>query len=345
MVLLIGAGLLGRSLLHLQRVSLGFQTENVMQLSVTGAPRNLRPPEQVQFFQAARKSQLAAMPGVESLGATCVPPYDYDPRASVPSVSGDEHEARPDEILCDRMAKRHARLFPEHWGCASRAEADSKRRRRRAIAPSQLLARSFCAEALAGRRPNWKTYLAHSSPADYGRGGGWRRCGRARPIARSRPIAGALLPGRSGAVSLYDISGSGRARRRLGHSVTRRSCVLNNAPAPTVPAARPKAAIIDPSRRPRTATFYNVNTHCVCASGCHPVRQRHLWNRCILCGGALIGDGESALAARRGTQRSVMRIVVMEGAEACMHWARDRCNQRGSVLQNNRNPSVRHAAN
>jgi len=67
-LLLVGAGLMVKSLLHLNNVSLGFETHNVMAMRMVLPEARYRSPEsRLRFFQEL-ESRVAAMPGVEAVG-------------------------------------------------------------------------------------------------------------------------------------------------------------------------------------------------------------------------------------------------------------------------------------
>jgi len=72
-VLLIGAGLLGRSFAKLQRVPPGFDMRGVLQLVVT-APNDLPRDQRAQFFRRIEEA-LSSVPGAVSVGATSIAPY------------------------------------------------------------------------------------------------------------------------------------------------------------------------------------------------------------------------------------------------------------------------------
>ncbi len=71
-VLVVGAGLLVKSLIALHDVDLGFQPENVLVMKATGV-RSLQ--ENTAFFRDV-VSRISAVPGVVAVGATSIPPGD-----------------------------------------------------------------------------------------------------------------------------------------------------------------------------------------------------------------------------------------------------------------------------
>jgi predicted permease len=72
-VLLIGAGLLIKSLMSLHRTDLGFRPENVLVVKATG----VRSRAENDAFFAQLISRVAALPGVAAAGATSIPPGDF----------------------------------------------------------------------------------------------------------------------------------------------------------------------------------------------------------------------------------------------------------------------------
>ncbi|HVP69757.1 MAG TPA: ABC transporter permease, partial [Gemmatimonadaceae bacterium] len=95
-VLLIGAGLLGRSFLRLQQVPTGFATEHILQLTVT-APNDMPKPDRPAFFDKIERA-LAVVPGVTSIGASSVPPYSPGAVTRTQFLA-EGHEARQDEFF------------------------------------------------------------------------------------------------------------------------------------------------------------------------------------------------------------------------------------------------------
>ena len=75
LVLLVGAGLLVRSLNRLQAVDPGFNAQNLLTVRVTlPAARYQEEPKRIAFFQRAI-AQMKAIPGVEAAGAINTPPF------------------------------------------------------------------------------------------------------------------------------------------------------------------------------------------------------------------------------------------------------------------------------
>ncbi|HYY58646.1 MAG TPA: ABC transporter permease, partial [Pyrinomonadaceae bacterium] len=69
LVLLVGAGLLVRTLIQLQRAELGFNPQNLLTLSITFPPRYFAEEQRALFYTEVLE-RVAAAPGVESVAAT-----------------------------------------------------------------------------------------------------------------------------------------------------------------------------------------------------------------------------------------------------------------------------------
>ncbi len=69
LVLLIGAGLMMKSFLQLQRVNPGFNPQNVVALPVTLPAKKYPQPQQASNFYQELTTRLAALPGVQAVGA------------------------------------------------------------------------------------------------------------------------------------------------------------------------------------------------------------------------------------------------------------------------------------
>jgi putative ABC transport system permease protein len=67
-IVLVGAGLLIRSLIRLQQVDPGFDAENVLGLRLILFPAGYRQPEPVIAFYEQLRQRLAALPGVQAVG-------------------------------------------------------------------------------------------------------------------------------------------------------------------------------------------------------------------------------------------------------------------------------------
>jgi putative ABC transport system permease protein len=67
-VLLVGAGLLVRSLVHLQNTSPGFNAQNVLTMSIFLPVDKYSTPEKTTAFLRQLETSVAALPGVESFG-------------------------------------------------------------------------------------------------------------------------------------------------------------------------------------------------------------------------------------------------------------------------------------
>ncbi len=106
MVLVLGAGLLGRSLLALTRIDPGFETRNVLTAQLQLPQATYTTPEQMVAFYRELTTRLAALPGVEGAGAIRIIPLTrtigdwsitiegqpFDPRAN---PNGDWQIATP----------------------------------------------------------------------------------------------------------------------------------------------------------------------------------------------------------------------------------------------------------
>ena len=107
-LLLIGAGLLVRSLVRLQNVSPGFDSHNILTMRVD-LPREKYPtPEKAGSFYQQLESRLAGLPGVESVGLISELPLSGQPNDMPYTVEG-RPPASPDQEFDDdfRRVNRH----------------------------------------------------------------------------------------------------------------------------------------------------------------------------------------------------------------------------------------------
>ena len=89
MVLLAGAGLLISSFVRLRSVPTGFESQNVLTMSVTLSPDVYRTAQQLKTFHAEMLSRIAPLPGVVAVGAVNWLPF------SGMRVGGDYYAGSP----------------------------------------------------------------------------------------------------------------------------------------------------------------------------------------------------------------------------------------------------------
>ena len=94
-VLLVGAGLLARSFVRLQRVPVGFKLDGVLQMTIA-APNDMPREGRGAYFHQI-ESALAAVPGVDSVGASSVAPFSGSNTRTQFLAEG--HDATPDDYF------------------------------------------------------------------------------------------------------------------------------------------------------------------------------------------------------------------------------------------------------
>jgi putative ABC transport system permease protein len=87
-VLLVGAGLLIRSLIRLQNVHPGFDAENVLTLRIDLSQKKYDKPEKTAAFFSQLETRVAALPGVEAVGMTTELPLSGQPNDLGFTVAG-----------------------------------------------------------------------------------------------------------------------------------------------------------------------------------------------------------------------------------------------------------------
>jgi len=78
MMLLVGAGLLGKSLYRLLHVDLGFEPDHLATLRVAGPDAEYRKPEQAAELGRAVVNRISALPGVQSVAITTILPVTFN---------------------------------------------------------------------------------------------------------------------------------------------------------------------------------------------------------------------------------------------------------------------------
>jgi predicted permease len=79
LVLLVGSGLLARSVLNLRRVDPGYDTRDLLTFQVAPRPELYPSAEEAAAFHRAFMDRIAALPGVQSVGAVANLPLDESP--------------------------------------------------------------------------------------------------------------------------------------------------------------------------------------------------------------------------------------------------------------------------
>jgi putative ABC transport system permease protein len=121
-VLAVGAGLLGKSLVHLMNVDPGFDPHNVLTLKtyVYGS-RYQKPEAEINYYEQAF-ARLRATPGIESVAMTSLLPFtDFDragfhvrdrrPAHDSEDPSADRYSVTPDYFRVMRISLKRGRLF------------------------------------------------------------------------------------------------------------------------------------------------------------------------------------------------------------------------------------------
>jgi predicted permease len=78
MTLLVGAGLLGKSLYRLLHVDLGFEPDHLATLRVAGPDAEYRKPEQAAALGREVVNRISALPGVQSVAITTILPVTFN---------------------------------------------------------------------------------------------------------------------------------------------------------------------------------------------------------------------------------------------------------------------------
>ena len=115
-VLLVGAGLLGKSLYRLLHVEVGFQPDHLATVAVELSPTAY--PKDAQRSEAAQKisDRLTNLPGVRSVGVTSVLPVSYNGdtvwiRVAGHPYNGEHNEVNEREVSAGFFNTIHARLL------------------------------------------------------------------------------------------------------------------------------------------------------------------------------------------------------------------------------------------
>jgi macrolide transport system ATP-binding/permease protein len=97
-VLLVGAGLLGKSFYHLLHVELNFQPDHLATLSVALPEKTYTKEEQIVAARRELLNRIAAQPGVTSVAATSVLPVTYNGNTDWIRFVGREYNGEHNEV-------------------------------------------------------------------------------------------------------------------------------------------------------------------------------------------------------------------------------------------------------
>ncbi|MEX2583176.1 MAG: ABC transporter permease [Gemmatimonadota bacterium] len=143
--LLVGAGLLVRSLLELSSVDPGFRTEQVVTLQSASAPGGFATPADAPVFQRALE-EIRAYPGVRSAAAASWTPLSGDVTPTVRSVridGGMESEVAPQEVGINSVSPGYFETLGIPLVSGRYIDASDRRETRATIVINQSMARTY----------------------------------------------------------------------------------------------------------------------------------------------------------------------------------------------------------
>jgi len=171
-VLLVGSGLMVRSLQGLLRVPLGFVPRNALSFSVDPAPEKYPTPEQQHAFHRALGERLRALPGVEAVGAVHNRPLEYGPIGSDTWVGVEGQPLDQVSVTRNSISANWEAATPDYFRAVGTrllegrafVEADSADAPRVVIVSRGLAQRAWPGESALGKRLH--TYPAKAELKD-----------------------------------------------------------------------------------------------------------------------------------------------------------------------------------
>lgn len=153
-VLLVGAALLTRSFVHLQRADVGFSAEGVLSFKIPYFSPNHPSPAEADAFSTALRRRFAALPGIRSVGAVSHVPYDQVPNWGGPYLTEGQADPAAARVADTRSVTPG---FFETVGATfvegrDFTEADTMASRRVAIVDNRLAERTWRGESAVGKR-------------------------------------------------------------------------------------------------------------------------------------------------------------------------------------------------
>jgi putative ABC transport system permease protein len=154
LVLLVGAGLMIKSFMRLQKVDPGFNPDNALTAVMSLPQKKYKDSDQGAAFYKQLVEKVSALPGVEAAGASCALPFDsdfvlgFDIQGRPPYSPGDEpntnyYSVTPDYFKAMGIPLLRGRLFTEH---------DTKGANRVAVINETMVKRFFPDEDPIGKR-------------------------------------------------------------------------------------------------------------------------------------------------------------------------------------------------
>ena len=98
MVLLVGAGLLGKSLYRLLHVDLGFRADHLAMIDVAGPDVSPRTQEQSVALVREIVRTVESLPGVQSVALTTLPPVSYNGNTDWIRIVGKPYDGKHIEV-------------------------------------------------------------------------------------------------------------------------------------------------------------------------------------------------------------------------------------------------------
>jgi macrolide transport system ATP-binding/permease protein len=152
-VLLVGAGLLGKSFYRLLHVEIGFQPEHLATLTVSLSDVTYPANPQQAAVEKKILDRIASLPGVESVGATTVLPVSFNGNTTWIRVvghpfNGEHNEVNQRDVSPALFATLHARLLSGRYF----AETDDATKPRVALINKTLAQKYFPGEDPIGKK-------------------------------------------------------------------------------------------------------------------------------------------------------------------------------------------------
>jgi macrolide transport system ATP-binding/permease protein len=152
-VLLVGAGLLGKSFYRLLHVEVGFQPEHLATVTVSLSDATYSTDPQLAEVEKKMLDRIASLPGVESVGATTVLPISFNGNTTWIRVvghpfNGEHNEVNQRSISPALFSTLHARLLSGRY----LAETDDATRPHVALINNALAKKYFPGEDPIGKK-------------------------------------------------------------------------------------------------------------------------------------------------------------------------------------------------
>jgi predicted permease len=153
MVLMVGAGLLGKSLYQLLHLDVGFKADRLTYFQTSWAPGKYATDKQMALLERQMVNRIAALPGITAVGFSTAPPIDSSWGAASFHLAGQPNHGEDNEVINRQVSAGYfATLQAKLWKGRYFAQADDTSKPLVAIINRTLARKYFAGEEPIGKQ-------------------------------------------------------------------------------------------------------------------------------------------------------------------------------------------------